>query len=228
MFQARYIEGLEREKIYTEEYYRLGLINRREFNEGMTDLNHKMWDEAAAAYDDMLDKQSEYISDLREQFSDEEQALRDSWEVEDRAVDMSEVAEQLAIYEGAVTDRGQQKYKDLQEELLQLQRDEELYNLQVKNNAIIESLEAEYEQLEADKTAYLKGIAENTNIDISGIVSDITSGIVQSGNSITHTLSEIIDAIHGIKMEQQNYTDSRQINITTSDAAVMSRFMGAM
>ena len=84
----------------------------------------------------MLDKQSEYISDLREQFSDEEQALRDSWEVEDRAVDMSEVAEQLAIYEGAVTDRGQQKYKDLQEELLQLQRDEELYNLQVKNNAI--------------------------------------------------------------------------------------------
>ena len=84
----------------------------------------------------MLDKQSEYISDLREQFSDEEQALRDSWEVEDRAVDMSEVAEQLAIYEGAVTDRGQQKYKDLQEEMLQLQRDEELYNLQVKNNAI--------------------------------------------------------------------------------------------
>ena len=176
----------------------------------------------------MLDKQSEYISDLREQFSDEEQALRDSWEVEDRAVDMSEVAEQLAIYEGAVTDRGQQKYKDLQEELLQLQRDEELYNLQVKNNAIIESLEAEYEQLEADKTAYLKGIAENTNIDISGIVSDITSGIGQSSNNITRTLSEIIDAIHGIKMEQQNYTDSRQINITTSDAAVMSRFMGAM
>ena len=96
------------------------------------------------------------------------------------------------------------------------------------SNGLISEICYLLEQLEADKTAYLKGIAENTNVDISGIVSDITSGIEQSGNGITRTLSEIIDAIHGIKMEQQNYTDSRQINITTSDAAVMSRFMGAM
>ena len=50
---------------------------------------------------------------------------------------MSETQAQLDIYANAVTDRGQQKYKELQ-------RDEELYQLQVKNNATIEKLEAEY------------------------------------------------------------------------------------
>lgn len=206
-----YVEGLERIKTYTAEYYEQGLISRREYNEAMTELNHSMWDEAADAYDDMLSQQQEYISDLQEQFSAAEQALQDSWTVEDRAADMSDVRAQLEVYAGAVTDAGQKKYKELQEELKQLERDEELYQLQVANNAVIEELQAEYEQLEADKAAFLQSIASNTDINVSGIVGELTSGIEQSSNDITRTLSEIIDAIHGIKMEQQNYTDSRKI-----------------
>ncbi len=206
-----YAEGLNRIKAYTQQYYDWGLISRREYNEAMTELNHSLWDEAADAYDNMLGKQSDYISDMQKQFSDAEQALRDSWDVEDRAIDMADVQNQLDVYKGAVTDRGQQKYKDLQEQMKQLQRDEELYQLQVANNAVIEELQAEYEQLEADKSTFLSAIATNTDIDVSGIVGELTSGIEQSSNTITRTLSEIIDAIHGIKMEQQNFTDSRSI-----------------
>ena len=76
-----------------------------------------------------------YINKLRDEFSAQEQALQDSWTVEDRKADMSETQAQLDIYANAVTDRGQQKYKELQEQMKQLQRDEELYQLQVKNNA---------------------------------------------------------------------------------------------
>ena len=53
---------------------------------------------------------------------------------------MSEVQAQLDVYANSVTDKGQQKYKELQEQMKQLQRDEELYQLQKKNNATIESL----------------------------------------------------------------------------------------
>ena len=47
----------------------------------------------------------------------------------------------------------------------QLQRDEELYQLQKKNNATIESLEAEYKQMEDGKKNILTGL-QNADINI--------------------------------------------------------------
>lgn len=206
-----YIAGLEREKAYTEQYYREGLIDAVTYHEALTDIKHKQWDEAEAAYEDMLSQQQKYISDMQEQFSKQEQALRDSWTIEDRKADISEVSAQLDIYAGAVTDRGQQKYKELQEQMKQLQRDEELYQLQVRNNDVIEQLQADYDAVEAAKTEFLRGIAKSVDVDISGIVADITSSINQSNNNVNRTLSEIIDAIHQIKIEQSYYNDNKQI-----------------
>ena len=142
MTDEEYIAGLKRIQQYTQEYYDLGLISRKEYNENMTELNHDMFDQAGESFDDMLQQQQDYINKLRDEFSAQEQALQDSWTVEDRKADMSETQAQLDIYANAVTDRGQQKYKELQEQMKQLQRDEELYQLQVKNNATIEKLEA--------------------------------------------------------------------------------------
>ena len=152
-------------------------------------------DEAASAYDEMLSNQSKYISDMRDKFSKQEQELRDSWTVSDRKTDMATVREQLDLYRGAVTDRGQQKYKELQEQLKQLQRDEELYNLQVANNAVIENLEAEYSKLEADKASVLAGIARNTDIDVSGIVGTLTSDLDGYAGSITTLLQTLINTV---------------------------------
>ncbi|MBQ8300678.1 MAG: hypothetical protein IJX57_01755 [Clostridia bacterium] len=211
MSDEEYVAGLERIKAYTQQYYDQGLIDRIEYNEAMTELNHSMWDEAASAYDEMLSNKQDYISDLRQQFSDEEQALRDSWTVEDRATDIADVKSQLDVYKNAVTDRGQQKYKELQEQMKQLQREEELYQLEVANNAVIEKLEAEYEQLEADKAEYLKGIAQNTNIDVSGIVGGLSSGIQSTGSNITSLLSQILGAFSNLKIEMPTYADNKQV-----------------
>ena len=62
------------------------------------------------------------------------------------------------------------KYKELQEQMKQLQRDEELYQLQKKNNATIESLEAEYKQMEDGKKNILTGL-QNADINISAYLS---------------------------------------------------------
>lgn len=226
MTDEEYIAGLKRIQQYTQEYYDLGLISRKEYNENMTELNHDMFDQAGESFDDMLQQQQDYINKLRDDFSAQEQALQDSWTVEERKTDMSETQAQLDIYANAVTDRGQQKYKELQEQMKQLQRDEELYQLQVKNNATIEKLEAEYDALENSKADFIKSIATNIDsIDVTGIVADITQEVSGGNDKITKTLSEIIDAIKGIKIEQQNYNNNSKITINTTDSAVLGSYV---
>lgn len=226
MTDEEYIAGLKRIQQYTQEYYDAGLISRKEYNKNMTELNHDMFDQAGESFDDMLQQQQDYINKLRDEFSAQEQALQDSWTVEDRKADMSETQAQLDIYANAVTDRGQQKYKELQEQMKQLQRDEELYQLQVKNNATIEKLEAEYDALENSKTDFIKSIATNIDsIDVTGIVADITQEVSGGNDKITKTLSEIIDAIKGIKIEQQNYNNNSKITINTTDSAILGSYV---
>lgn len=226
MTDEEYIAGLKRIQQYTQEYYDLGLISRKEYNENMTELNHDMFDQAGESFDDMLQQQQDYINKLRDEFSAQEQALQDSWTVADRKADMSETQAQLDIYANAVTDRGQQKYKELQEQMKQLQRDEELYQLQVKNNATIEKLEAEYDALENSKADFIKSIATNIDsIDVTGIVADITQEVSGGNDKITKTLGEIIEAIKGIKIEQQNYNNNSKITINTTDSAVLGEYV---
>lgn len=226
MTDEEYIAGLKRIQQYTQEYYDAGLISRKEYNENMTELNHDMFDQAGESFDDMLQQQQDYINKLRDEFSAQEQALQDSWTVEDRKADMSETQAQLDIYANAVTDRGQQKYKELQEQMKQLQRDEELYQLQVKNNATIEKLEAEYDALENSKADFIKSIATNIDsIDVTGIVADITQEVGGGNDKITKTLGEIIDAIKGIKIEQQNYNNNSQITINAADSTVLGEYV---
>lgn len=226
MTDEEYIAGLKRIQQYTQEYYDLGLISRKEYNENMTELNHDMFDQAGESFNDMLQQQQDYINKLRDEFSAQEQALQDSWTVDDRKADMSETQAQLDIYANAVTDRGQQKYKELQEQMKQLQRDEELYQLQVKNNATIEKLEAEYDALENSKADFIKSIATNIDsIDVTGIVADITQEVSGGNDKITKTLGEIIEAIKGIKIEQQNYNNNSKITINTTDSAVLGSYV---
>lgn len=89
MTDEEYIAGLKRIQQYTQEYYDAGLISRKEYNENMTELNHDMFAQSGESFDDMLQQQQDYINKLRDEFSAQEQALQDSWTVEDRKADMS-------------------------------------------------------------------------------------------------------------------------------------------
>ena len=178
----------------------------------------------------MLSKQQEYISDLRDQFSKQEQALRDSWDVEDRAVDMADVQYQLDIYKGAVTDRGQQKYKELQEQMKQLQRDEELYQLQVANNATIESLEAEYKQMEDSKADILEGL-RTANVNISAYVNSISDSLSQTGGRVESLLGQLLTAFNGFQINAPSttYADNRTVNVSgLSLSEFAGRYMGGL
>lgn len=217
---------LKRKIDRVKEFYNAGKISFEEFIDDTNKYSMELYKSQSSAVDELLQKQQDYISNIKDEFSKQEQELRDSWDVADRKTDMSEVQAQLDVYANSVTDKGQQKYKELQEQMKQLQRDEELYQLQVKNNATIEKLEAEYDALENSKADFIKSIATNIDsIDVTGIVADITQEVSGGNDKITKTLGEIIEAIKGIKIEQQNYNNNSKITINTTDSAVLGSYV---
>ncbi len=191
-------------------FYDKGKMSFEEFIDDTNKYSMELYKSQSSAVDELLQKQQDYISNVKDEFSKQEQELRDSWDVADRKTDMSEVQAQLDVYANSVTDKGQQKYKELQEQMKQLQRDEELYQLQKKNNATIESLEAEYKQMEDGKKNILTGL-QNADINISAYVATITDKVSATGGNIESLLSRMLDKFDSFKIENNSMSDNRKI-----------------
>lgn len=222
-FHKRKIERVKK-------FYEAGTISFEQFIDDTNRYSMDLYKVQEGTIDDLLQKQSDYISDLREQFSKQEQALRDSWDVEDRAVDMADLQNQLDVYANAVTDRGQQKYKELQDQMKQLQRDEELYNLQVANNATIESLESEYKQMEDNKANILEGL-RTANVNISAYVDSISENLSQTGGRVESLLGQLLTAFNGFQINAPSttYADNRTVNVSgLSLSEFARRYMGGL
>lgn len=201
---------LKRKIDRVKEFYNAGKISFEEFIDDTNKYSMELYKSQSSAVDELLQKQQDYISNVKDEFSKQEQELRDSWDVQDRKTDMSEVRAQLDVYANSVTDKGQQKYKELQEQMKQLQRDEELYQLQKKNNATIESLEAEYKQMEDGKKNILTGL-QNADINISAYVATITDKVSATGGNIESLLSRMLDKFDSFKIENNSMSDNRKI-----------------
>lgn len=201
---------LKRKIDRVKEFYNASKISFEEFIDDTNKYSMELYKSQSSAVDELLQKQQDYISNIKDEFSKQEQELRDSWDVADRKTDMSEVQAQLDVYANSVTDKGQQKYKELQEQMKQLQRDEELYQLQKKNNATIESLEAEYKQMEDGKKNILTGL-QNADINISAYVATITDKVSATGGNIESLLSRMLDKFDSFKIENNSMSDNRKI-----------------
>ena len=201
---------LKRKIDRVKEFYNAGKISFEEFIDDTNKYSMELYKSQSSAVDELLQKQQDYISNIKDEFSKQEQELRDSWDVAERKTDMSEVQAQLDVYANSVTDKGQQKYKELQEQMKQLQRDEELYQLQKKNNATIESLEAEYKQMEDGKKNILTGL-QNADINISAYVATITDKVSATGGNIESLLSRMLDKFDSFKIENNSMSDNRKI-----------------
>ena len=201
---------LKRKIDRVKEFYNAGKISFEEFIDDTNKYSMELYKSQSSAVDELLQKQQDYISNVKDEFSKQEQELRDGWDVQDRKTDMSEVQAQLDVYANSVTDKGQQKYNELQAQMKQLPRDEELYQLQKKNNATIESLEAEYKQMEDGKKNILTGL-QNADINISAYVATITDKVSATGGNIESLLSRMLDKFDSFKIENNSMSDNRKI-----------------
>ena len=203
-----YARAIERQR----EFFEAGIIGWQDYHDNVFEYSLEMYKAVSDEYDEMLAEQSEYINKMQDEFSKQEEELRTSWEVEDRGADLDEVNRLLAIYDNSVTDTGRQKYKDLLEQKKQLEREEKLYQLQVRNNAVLEQLRAEYDVMEENKKAALSGLRmtgddiASSNAYISDTADDIRSlaaaiGVQYSAvaDSTLNTLEDIYQLLGSIK-----------------------------
>lgn len=169
---------------------------------------------------ELLSRQKGYITSLKRQFADEENALSEKWETEDRSESKADISRQLKIYKGAVTQRGEDKYKSLQEEMKKLRREEEMYKLQKSHNERIEELEESYDIVEANKK-YLLGMIEKSGVNIEGIVGSMNYDIKSMESTITSLFSRTIEAIQSIRVSSNSYSDNRNISISANSSAIV-------
>ncbi len=210
-----------------EELFRNGYMDPEEYYDRSREEYLNLYKAAEDQQQEMLDDFRDNISEIEEQFRDEEQALRDSWDVEDRGTDLDEVNRLLGIYENAATDQGRQKYKDLLEQKKELEREEQLYRLEQDNNARLAELEEEYDRMEARKAEMLRNmrtdtfnifaqaetIAEDTS-NMTDLAETLAGAAVSSADEQTSVLYQILGALQGLRVNQTTYQDGRRITIS--------------
>lgn len=214
------VEFYERSIERIQEMYDGGYIEWQEYRDDTMYATLDLYEAKMDEVNTLLERQKSYISDLKQQFSDEESALQSSWDVEDRAVSKAEISHQLEIYENAVTQNGVDKYKSLQEEMKEIEREEELYNLQKEHQATLDSLEESYDIVEANKK-YLLAAIEESGVNIEGIVQSVNYDIQSMENTIASLFAQTISAIKSVSASSNSYSDNRNISITADSSAII-------
>nr|DAV62569.1 MAG TPA: minor tail protein [Caudoviricetes sp.] len=190
------------------------------------------------ALDEELEKFRDSIENIRTEMDDEVQKIRDSWTKEDRTKDITETERQLALFRNAQTKEGMDKYKSLQDELLQLQREEQIADIEADNNERLVELQMQYERMERAKIDELAGlkdevlnyggiskimsdsreIAAAANENIGGIIDSIES-FGETFSSFKNELFEHMEAQNTGNVTYHTYNTSQNISNNIRDSA---------
>lgn len=216
-----YIAGLKRVQQYTDEYLQLGMLSYRDYAEYIQDINDKIFDGNADLVDEILKSGNEAYEELRQYFSDMESQMQDMWSHDDRIKDIRRTFAEMDEFKGAVTSTGQEHYEQLREELLSLQREEELYNLQQDNNQILNDMEASIKQLEALKSEKLSELVENTD-KIQAVINEL----VEKGRTISREQTEKAQSITAQYTTNNSIVQNNNITDMTAANAVSSSLIG--
>lgn len=203
-----------------QQMYDGGYVGWQEYRDDTMEAKLNLYEAKMEQVDALLSRQKDYINDLKQQFSDEEKALSEKWEVSDRNASKAEISHQLDIYKNAVTQRGIDKYKSLQEQMKQIKREEEMYNLQKVHTEKITALEESYDIVEANKK-YLLASIEESGANIEGIISSVNYDIKSMENTITSLFAQTISAIKSISISSNSYSDNRNISISSNASSVI-------
>lgn len=214
------VKFYERSIEVIQQMYDGGFVGWQEYRDDSMEAQLNLYKAKMDDVDKLLDSQKKYISSLKQQFTDEENVLSEKWEVQDRKASKAEISHQLDIYEGAVTQRGMDKYKSLQEQMKQIRREEEMYQLQKTHTEILSDLEENYDIIE-DNKKYLLATIEKSGLNIEDIVSGVNYDIKSMENTITTLFAQTISAIKSIKVSSSSYSDNRNISISGNSADIV-------
>ena len=155
-------------------------------------------------YDEMLDMAKERMDEVKDLLDDKLSALEESWEVEDRAEDKAETLSDIEKYKNAVTIEEKQKYQEALDKLKEIERDEQRYQIEQENNAIIKQMEAEYKALEDEKTNILQQTKE-ANLKVASVVEPLEYSINSNMDNMASRIEAAIKEIKpSVTINQEN------------------------
>lgn len=211
-----------------EKMYREHNLGWQDYMDESLDKYLSLYRAVGEEYDDILQGYTDRMSEISSEYADKRSLLQSEWDQSDRDEDIDEVNRLIGIYKNAVTDEGQKKYKDLLDQKKQLERDQELTDIEAEEKAELENIQKLYDKTEAEKTQTLKSLqretfnvfskaedinfdtgsikelAEHINADASGIkeLADQTAGSIidtAAQSAVQNmTLSDILKALNKI------------------------------
>ncbi|MCI5891838.1 MAG: phage tail tape measure protein [Clostridiales bacterium] len=167
-------------------------------------------------YDDILSEAKDRMDEVEKLLDDKLSALEESWEVEDRAEDKSETLADIEKYKNAVTIEGKEKYQEALDKLKEIEREEEKYQLELENNAIMEQMQADYEALEAEKEKILQQ-TRDANAKIATLVEPLKASITDKTQALIDTIKEEIGKIK----PSVTVTQTNNINVADKTDAIL-------
>ena len=188
------------------EFYEAGKIGWQQYMDDTFAYELELYKAQEDAIEQSLKERRDYIAELKAEFKAQEANLKASWAADDRAEDMADIRSQLDIYKYAVTQKGKNRYEELQAELKQLEREEEIARLEAEHNKIIERLEKELNTAEANKKGLLTSINSygmNTNELVGSIVKDAEN----MRDFLADMFGNLIDAVKS-SARSNSYTDN--------------------
>lgn len=200
--------------------YKEGNISWQTYMDDTAQYEMLLFNSQSDAIDSVFSQMSSYISNMQKKFNLEESSLKGSYESSDRQERLSEISKELLIYKNAVTEQGKDKYESLIEEQKQLNREEELYQLESSNNRTILQLQQQYERMENNKNNVLRMI-RSSELNLEDITDEIGVNLSLFGGKTEQLLSSIISEIRSAaktsaRTNTSTYTDNKTVNITTS------------
>ena len=217
-----------------DRYYAEGILDYKQYAEEVRQINRSIFSAQAAEQEsvfslaqDRIEKQlSEKKTEIDRQtaaLNAQVSELRAKYTTEDRRKRMAELKEEISDYQNAVTLKGQEHLKSLQDEAEKLRREQEIEDLQKRNNEIITQLEAEYKALETEKTSLLTKIADNT-----AELNKFTAAVAGISESVSTAVQTTLTKIIQDNSVQNNYnTNNASQYVTAAQGVDVQAIMSA-
>ena len=141
----------------------------------------------------------------------------DAFDMKSLNDDIAEQQRKAEIYEGAVTQRGQDVYNDAVDRLEELQHQKEIKELQQEQTKVVSGLRDDLEAAEKYKKQILNS-ADAHLIDINAIAQSINSGTTGTQDILRALLSAVKNINGGVIYGDTNY------NITGADTSLLAAF----
>ncbi len=212
------VKFYERSMERIREMFEGGFIDWQTYRDDTMNAALSLYGAKSDAADELLARQKAYIQSTKRQFDSEEKALAEKWEVEDRNADKAEIERGLNVFRGAVTQRGIDKYKSLQDEMKKIRREEEMYRLQKTHTETLTELEESYDKVEENKK-YLLTVIEKSGLNVENIVGGMDRDIRGMQSTIESLFRQTINAIKALSITSNSFSDNRNINISAGSSS---------